>query len=222
MSGKKLLACTAVAFLIAAPATADTVLFSNFGPNSSFDSTSGSNFGFFDSDGDAPPEHFSRAMPFVPDATATLSEVELALEFPHTVSDGSLLVNLFAENAGLPGALLESFTSSQPSTGTGIFLFQSTVHPSLTSGHTYFLEATTVGTADGLWFLTLDPPLTVPDFRRVDNGPWEVGTRDFTSAFRVSGGGNPVPEPASLALLMTGVGYAGVRRARRSRARRTG
>jgi hypothetical protein len=164
MRVKELLACTAVAFLIAAPATADPVLFSNFGSNSSFNPASGSNFGFFDSDGDIPPEHFSRAMPFVPNATAALSTVELALEFPHTVSEGSLLVNLFAEQAGLPGPLLESFTSSQPSTGTGVFSFPSTLHPTLTTGHTYFLEATTVGTADGLWFVTLDPPSVVPDF----------------------------------------------------------
>jgi hypothetical protein len=222
MSGIKVVAAFSLAALLsAAPASADAVVFSSFGAGASFESAA-SFFGFdFGEEGD-PDSRFARAFPFTPAAASNLQALELALQFPFSFDEGSLQINLFASDGALPGALLETFAGDESHVGRGIFRFDSIAHPLLTPGTTYFIEATTLGVADGLWFLSPHFPGLVPDVARNNFGPWSgSGQRTFTTAFRVIGDGAATPEPASLLLLGTGAALAGWR-SRRTRARRTG
>jgi hypothetical protein len=209
---KVLVAFLAALALGVRPAAADLVFFNNLGANDSF-STSASFFGFDFGEEGAPDTTFARAMPFVAGASGTLGKVELPLEFPFSFDQGSLAVNVFAADGDLPGALLETFSNGDDfSVGSGLFAFSSVQHPHLTAGQLYFIEATTVGMADGLWFLTNgDSGGIQRDILRVNNGPWLVGQRDFTAAFRVTGAADTVPEPASLLLVGTGLACAGRR-----------
>jgi hypothetical protein len=181
-----------------APANAEAILFSTFGPGNSFDEEVASFFGF--DDGSERSFHFSRAMPLVPSSTATLRTIDLALQFPFVFSAGTLVVNLFADDGGLPGQVLETFTRTQPH-GPGVLSLRSAAQPVLESGRTYFVEATTNGVADGLWFHSTETLFPSVDVFRIDHGPWQTGRRAFTAAFRIIGDPAPIPEPTTVLLL---------------------
>jgi len=186
------------------------VVYTSFDAGNSYQDAA-SFFGFDTGEEGDPDSTFSRAFAFVPSSTVNLSGLDLPLTFPFSFSDGVLQVNVYSANGAVPGALLESFSTSDP-IYNAVAHFTSVLNPLLAAGDTYFIEATTLGQADGLWFLS---PLEAPpatDVARLNNGPtWVTGTREFNAAFSVSG--TPLaadtPEPATLVLLGTGLLAAG-------------
>ena len=212
MKGLKLVIASTVLLTVARAAAADPiVLFSNLAANDAYSGQRATFFGFDDTRTD-PSLNFSRAMPFVPLATAALTTLELPLlKLPlfgdPLVNGGTLEVNVFDSVNGLPGTLLESFTSYDIHLPDQLTVFQSTLQPLLGAGSLYFLEVRAIGEASGLWYLTAtDPAGLEPDFWRRGEGSWEVGQRNLEAAFRVSGEPTdiaPTPEPATMVLFGT-------------------
>jgi hypothetical protein len=201
-------------------ATADQILFSSLAPDDGF-ATSGVVFGTTENQTD-PSINGAFAFPFVSSETALLSKVEVAVLFPWFTEpwwpgSGSMQVNLFASENGVPGTLLESFTSPGPHL-TELAAFDSVLQPQLLAGALYFLETRAVGFANGVWFLRSgDTFPNQPSYARRGDGPWLLGgTRIYdTAAFRISGESSAVtPEPATIVLLGTGMALVGWRRRR--------
>ena len=217
---------TAITFLfvfaLAQGASADQILFSNLGLNGSYDLQRATFFGFTETQTD-PAENGARAMPFTPAVTAALTSLRLPLQFPWFSHDwfdgGTLQINLFDSSGGLPGQILESWTSNGTHTSDTLSVFSSVLAPQLIGGAGYFIEARAIGEANGLWHLTATPDhAPVPDVARRGDGPWLTGgVRRFTAAFEVSGEPvAPTPEPGTLILLGTGVALGAWRRRRRT------
>jgi hypothetical protein len=216
----KLVIASTLLLTVARAAAADPiVLFSNLAANDAYSEQRATFFGFDETRTD-PNLNFSRAMPFVPLATATLTTLEMPLLtvplFGHPLLDGTLEVNLFESANGLPGTLLESFSSNGIHLPDQLTVFQSTLQPLLQAGSLYFLEARAIGETNGLWYLTVtDPAAVEPDFRRRGEGPWEVGERNVEAAFRVSGEPAdiaPTPEPTTMVLVGAGLALGAWRR----------
>ena len=215
-------ACLVFGALVPQVASAEQVLFSNFGVNNSYDTVRATFFGLDEEQTD-PDDSFSRAMAFIPNATGRVTAVALPVEFPWFTepgwTNGSLEINLFEAAGELPGRVLESFSSTGTHLPNTISMFESIARPQLIAGVLYFLEARTIGQANGLWSLSLsDSTQQVPDYRRIGNGPWEKRTRVFpAAAFSVSGDVDPAPVPEPSMLLLLASGLAIVARRRRLR-----
>jgi hypothetical protein len=101
--------------LFAAPAVsrADVVLFTNFGAGFSYNTGAGNFVGnAFDGSGN----NYAEGDTFTPTTSANFSTLDIALSCFLACPD-NLTVSLDKNNAGVPGAVLESFTVAGPSLG---------------------------------------------------------------------------------------------------------
>ena len=202
-----------VAVLTTAPAHAESILFNTFGPGDAFDVNSSIFFGFDEGQEDTPDSRFARAMPFSPSSTAALRSLDLALNFIPDLPPGTLVINLFAADGVLPGALLETFTRTEQ-LARGVHSFRSITQPVLQSGLEYFVEATTTGRGFGGFFFSSEVAEgRGADVFRRNNGPWQrVSIQGEILALRVTGDTAAIPEPATLILIGAGAALVPLRR----------
>jgi len=214
---RRIVPCFFLAVLIAAPVNAESILFNTLGPGDAFDENAASFFGFDEGQEDTPDGRFARAMPFTPGSTAPLRSIDIALSFHPNFSPAVLVINLFAADGDLPGALLETLITAN-ALAAGVHSFTSRLQPVLNFGQEYFVEATTTERGFGGFHIALEQPeenMRGADVFRNDNGPWRrAAVQGDILALRVTGTAAPVPEPASVLLVGTSAALLALRRRR--------
>ncbi len=203
---KTIVAAAILSWQVAA-ASAATVA-STFGPSDSYATSSAAIIGV--TDGHA----LQQALPFTLPGSSSYSldgiEVPVSASSPQFTT---MVFDLMADSAGIPGPVLESFTFSGITTAFSgeIVSGQSSLRPTLLAGETYWLSAS-APQSTLYWNLALGGP-NVPRALRRDSGAWEIFDGDDPStAFRISG--TVVPEPAAWSLIIVGTSVIALLRAR--------
>ncbi len=184
----------------AIPARADSVIFSNLGSNESYNGTSGWTLGTYDHGAD----YLIVGNAFTVGATSmNLSTIGVAVGFIEGTNQ--LTIDLDADSAGSPGAIIESFTltGAMPNFGSvssdNLVTATSVLHPLLTAGTQYWVVVSLPN--DGLtlaawnWNSIGD---TGP-FVQYDNGSGSPGPN--TRGAMLITGQSSIPEPSSLVMV---------------------
>jgi hypothetical protein len=147
----------------------------------------------------------SPAFPFTPASSFNFTLAELPLE--HELGINHYTVSLRADQAGLPGAVLESFdlTNLPSYSSPGLTDVISASHPLLVAGQKYWLAAMPVSsTAMGLWAMR-SPAVGGNKALTPDLGQtWTLNEFGFQTMSPMRIEGTPAPEPAGLAVLAVG------------------
>jgi hypothetical protein len=200
-------ACFMAIVLCAGYSNANTVLFSNLGPNGEFDGTQGRFV-----NGDMFDGAITTAMPFTPSVSMKIGDAALALVH-HYGTESLVTVYLEADNNGAPGSVLESLNQAGDVTDVaGLVTFNSSAGTMLQAGVQYWIVAVAASDSFDYWMFT-DPYLNGIMAYSSDMSPtpnhWNVFyAYDSVSAFRVDGADSTpasVPEPASILLFSTGI-----------------
>jgi hypothetical protein len=151
------------------------------------------------------------ALSFTPTTNVTFHSLEVAVE----VDPGSLIASLAMDGGGHPGAVLESFTFTGPLAPGPVVEGDSTKHPMLKAGTTYWITLFPGDSnTNGLWFLN---STGAEEFSSSSDGTnWTV-QEGASPVLEVEGDptigsaiGAPIPEPSTLVILtLSLVGMAG-------------
>lgn len=202
-----ILAALFTILLCPANAAADTLLFTNLGPNGEYDT----NNAYFVSG-----TVFSNqviAEPFTPGMSVHISYAELALGH-HDGINNPLNVYLMSDTAGQPGSVLDTLTQvgtiPEYSGGGGLVRYNCTACVGLTAGTTYWIAALEPeADSEQGWMLAYQDVSGNIVFNQegtINPSQW-TAYNGSVSGFRVYGGGfgDGAPEPGTLVMLGTGV-----------------
>lgn len=165
--------------LLSSTACASIVAFSNFTTGNGYDTTSAWGVSYRD--------YQSLAMPFTSDVTGNVERYTLAVR-----GNKEFTLQLYQDDGGLPGTVLETLTTPVPASSTdpGLMEVLSVGNPHLVAGNTYWVGLLPVTGGSGAWMLNTQNGFGMADQREL-NGTWNAFFEP-QSAFRVE-----VPEPAT-------------------------
>lgn len=217
MTSKTILAAAALMLTGVAGQAQATTLFDDMGTNNSFGSANHLISSAWGQSSGRPEFQFTAT------ATGSLSEIDMAL-FGYSIPGGVNAV-LMSSVANAPGQVLGSFALGNLPTASGFSIANATgiTGITLTAGTTYYLGAQATGGLFGNTMYGWADNTTGVSGRvseLVGTRSYNLGT-DTTGAFRLVGATSPVPEPASWAMMLVGVGMLGYA-LRRRRARSAG
>lgn len=207
--------------LPAMPAGA-AVIFSNFGPDDSYNNSFGDTVG---SPATALPEPplpaTESASAFMPATNYALDSIELGMVYFSGVN--ALNISLASDSLGEPGTILE--TIHFPGSVPGPLAPQSPIfaasvdRPLLTMGNQYWVIASATSATHMAWQLNTTGDVG-PIGARVEGGDWTTFS-DLRGGMRISGTAvAAIPEPSTYALMLAGLGVV-VFAAKRARRKRT-
>jgi hypothetical protein len=196
------------ACLAAGPARAD-VLYTNLGPGQSYSR----NFGYGESGPASFPGTVRQAFDFTVSTDTLFDSARLAVGL--SAGANEIDMRLYNTVGGQPGAVLETIHVSNQMPpyamyGSGHLVeFDSTLHPLLQAGGTYWLLPLASGDTEASWNMN-DQGGNGPDAlsTQVEPTSWRVFPNLNQGALEVNGTPSPAPEPSGLAL--AGVGAAGL------------
>jgi hypothetical protein len=190
--------------LLAIPARADFIA-GNFGPGSSYQTGTSNSWAV------GGGVNSSDAVEFVNNTSTTYALTEFRFAANYFSGTNLLTVGFYGGSADLNTAtLLESFTFTAPDQfNDHIYTANSTVHPLIAPGGTYFIAASVTGAPATIWgWQWNDQGQNGGWWARFGNGAWFQEPGAVTPVFDVSGTA-VVPEPATLTLAVTGGVLAG-------------
>jgi hypothetical protein len=178
------------------------IIFSNFGPNNSYDPGGGWQFGAVQ-----PNAIQDIAVPFhVGSQPVTLDQVQVAMGLMSTPNVVTLEIVPSVQGAPGPDSqALESFqlTNKLPFlSGNGPLLVDSALHPLLDANASYWLVAAAAQPTEAIWYDNNLPVSGGTFAYRVNDRPWTAQAVDAIPVFAILG--SPVPEPVTVHLLGIG------------------
>jgi hypothetical protein len=194
-----------ILFLLPAVSTASIItVFTNFGAGQSYNTAGGNPVG-----NDFVGDDAAEGDTFTPTVTSAFSSLNIAVScFAIGDCPDSFTISLDSDNAGLPGAVIESFTvpgdgalgilgnSNAPLTATSV------LHPTLTAGTAYWIVVT-ADSNDSIawnWNSTSDP--SAEAFSPDSGTTWFSPSGLTPGAFEVNGTvSSATPEPGTISLL---------------------
>jgi hypothetical protein len=171
---------------------ADVVLYSTLGPQKSWDRHDA--YVVLGPNGAGSPRPYAAAMPFMLDNSAVLKSIHLPIGAGLIPSTNLFIVELLADNDGLPGDVIESFSFADlPFTFSAtepLSVAKSQVQPILEAGTVYWLAVLPGGddTAGG-WNFTSPLQTGTIAFTRDGGNTWTLKSQADTAiaAFRLHG-----------------------------------
>lgn len=163
--------------------TASTsIIYSNLRQDGSYSSVLNWTFGYEQSLN----RTVSVAFPFTPTTTTSLNLIDLGLA-PQSQSS-TVTVELHADLSGVPGNILETWSTTMPQSGTSaapLTRLTSVQHPTLSSLNTYWIVATSSTNAgSGEWYAVAGDYILIN--RSVNQGTWS-SAKTLRGAIRVFG-----------------------------------
>jgi hypothetical protein len=195
-----------------------TVVYSNLGAGSSYDTSRGNIIG-----NDLEGDNLAAAVEFSPGSTVSFTSLRIALScLGLGWCPDDFTVSLNADNSGAPGSVIESFVVDHTLLGlfgnnNTLFVFNSVLNPVLTATVPYWITVMSSLNDTVVWNWN-NTSSTSATNSSVDGGSsWYDSSGLATpGAFEVDGNPLGVPEPGTVSLFLSGAGLlALVRKLRR-------